>query len=80
MADIKAEVFLLKMKLDEQALRVKYLQQKNCELQEHLNLCEEFQQRLIGYLLDSANQQDLQQKELDELKLRCLESDLQKRK
>jgi Tfp pilus assembly protein PilN len=80
MADLRVEVFLLKMKIEEQTLKIKVLQEKNCELEKQLHNCEEFEQKLISYLLDGANKQDLLQKELDELKLLCLQTDLQKRK
>jgi hypothetical protein len=79
MSDQRVEVVLLKMKIEELTLRTKFLQEKNCELQKQLQNCEEFQQKLITYLLEGAKQQDQLQKELDELKLLCLQTDLQKR-
>ena len=74
------EVVLLKMELDDQKKRVLYLEEKNMELAKQLSESEEFQQRLINYLLTSANQQDQLENELKELKLRFLQIDIEKRK
>ena len=61
--------FLLKIELQEQKQRIIYLQEKKMELDKQLSECEEFEQRLINYLLISANQQDQLEKELKDLKL-----------
>ena len=74
------EVFLLKIELQEQKQRIIYLQEKKMELDKQLSECEEFEQRLINYLLISANQQDQLQKELKDLKLLFLKMDIEKRK
>ena len=74
------EVFLLKMELEEQKQRIIYLQDKKMELDKQLSECEEFEQRLMGYLLISANQQDQLEKELQDLKLLFQKMDIEKRK
>ena len=74
------EVSLLKMELDKQNQRVISLQKDNMELKKKLSECEEFGDRLIHYLLTSANQQDQLEKELKDLKLLFLHMDIEKRK
>ena len=74
------EVFLLKMELDEQKQRVKSLREKTMELEKQLSQCDEFEQRLINYLLISANQQEQLEKELKDLKLLFFNIDIEKRK
>ena len=74
------EVSLLKMELDKQNQRVISLQKDNIELKKKLSECEEFGDRLIHYLLTSANQQDQLEKELKDLKLLFLHMDIEKRK
>ena len=74
------EVFLLKIELQEQKQRIIYLQEKKMELDKQLSECEEFEQRLIMFLLISANQQDQLEKELKDLKLLFLKMDIEKRK
>jgi septal ring factor EnvC (AmiA/AmiB activator) len=74
------EIFLLKIKLDEQQQRIKFLQDKKVQLEQQVNQCEEFQQRLINYLLLAANEQEQLQQELNNLKKLILESDVKKRR
>ena len=82
MADLVevCEVSLLKMELDKQNQRVIFLEENKMELEKKLTECEEFEDRLINYLLISANQQDKLEKELKELKLLFLHIDIEKRK
>ena len=54
----------LEMELNNQTERVKFLEEKIFDLEQKLAQCEEFEQRLINYLLISANQQDELEKEL----------------
>ena len=74
------EVSLLKMELDKQNQRVIFLQEKKIELEKKLLESEEFGERIIHYLLASANQQDQLEKELKDLKLLFLHIDIEKRK
>ena len=70
----------LQMELDNQTQRVKFLEEKNSDLEQKLSKSEEFEQRLVNYLIISANQQDELEKELKELKILFLHVDIEKRK
>lgn len=80
MADLNVEVILLRKQLKEEVEKVKFLEQKKSELKNNLKDCEEFTQRLVNYLIISANQQEKLEKELKDLKLLFLEMDIKKRK
>ena len=70
----------LQMELDNQTQRDKFLEEKNSDLEQKLSKSEEFEQRLVNYLIISANQQDELEKELKELKILFLHVDIEKRK
>ena len=70
----------LQTELDNQTQRVKFLEEKNSDLEQKLSKSEEFEQRLVNYLIISANQQDELEKELKELKILFLHVDIEKRK
>lgn len=80
MADPNVEIFLLKMKIEDQTQRINFLMDKNCDLKKHLKESEDFQQSLLVYLFNEVNQQEELKRELKELKLLFLHVDLVKRK
>jgi hypothetical protein len=68
MSHLKNKVKQLKSKLNEQNEIIKKLEHKKCELEQKLTNSEEFEQRLVNYLIIAANQQEALQRELDDLK------------
>ena len=80
MADLTGEKFLLHKQLQEQIAKVKFLNENKNQLEEQLKQSEEFVQRLVNYLIISANQQEKLEKELEDLKLLFLQMEIEKRK
>ncbi len=80
MADPNIEIFLLKMKIENQTQRIHFLTDKNCDLKKQLSESKDVQQNLFCYLFNEINRQEELQRELYELKLLFLQIDLVKRK
>lgn len=79
MAKSNVDVLLLQMQLDEQIKRVNILEEEKSQLELQLIKSEEFQQRLVNYLIVTANQQEQLEEELKQLKLRFFAINVKKK-